>query len=387
MTPTIPVSAKKLATIPKKVAEPPMTSVTVLNGVLVVSNAMEPMSNIIQTTPIDSPMVFPYEVVPSNICFDIFKTLQRVSVRYIPRTIKINFVVEARHLFSDSRFHIKLSCISKEIAMADDFDMRWVAPTVCGILGVRSPRSAETGPMAEVVGTMGGQERLAVVVIDALGVSTWEAIRMETPTFNTLANRHMLRLRSMMPTVTPVNFATMLTGASPDAHMIRDRTEKLLLETIFDVLREGGMASATAARGLSSLGMLISPHADNPGIAESNLDSDVTSITLKALREGADLLWVQLLDVDDAGHQYGPLSPQGIAAAHTADNHLREIAVAAHELEYGLIVLADHGQHIITRDDGSLGGWHGTDKDEDLYVPFAWCEAAELGRALGLATS
>ena len=268
--------------------------------------------------------------------------------------------------------------------MAHDYDMRWVAPTVCRILGVRTPKQAETGSMEEVVGTMGGQERLAVVVIDAFGASTWAATRAGTPTFNALANSHTLNLRSVMPTVTPVNFATMLTGASPEAHKIRVRTEELLLETVFDVLREGGMTSATAARALSSLGMLISPHADRPGIAESNLDSEVTSLALKALVDGAHILWVQLLDVDDAGHQHGPLSPQGIAAAHMADDHLREIAAAAHEGAYGLIVLADHGQHAVTREDGSLGGWHGTDVDEDVNVPFVWCKADELGPALGL---
>jgi predicted AlkP superfamily pyrophosphatase or phosphodiesterase len=262
-------------------------------------------------------------------------------------------------------------------------DMRRVAPTVCRILGVRPPSSSEIEPLVEVVKTMGSPVRLAVVVIDAFGVSTWTAARKETPTFNLLANRHLLRLRSVMPTITPVNFATMLTGASPDAHKIRVRTERLMLETIFDVLRENGKTSATAARSMSSLGILISPFADHPGLAESNTDKEVCALALKALRNGVDLLWVQLLDVDDAGHQYGPLSTEGIEAAHRADNHLREIAVAASEGGFGLIVLADHGQHTISRDDGSEGGTHGTDVNEDIYVPFVWCTALEAQEALG----
>jgi len=231
--------------------------------------------------------------------------------------------------------------------------------------------------------TMGPQERLAVVVIDAFGASTWDVCRAVTPTFNALADRHILRLRSVMPTVTPVNFATMLTGASPETHEIRVRTEELKLETIFDVLREEGRTSATAARALSSLGILISPFADRPGLAESNLDADVCAIALKALKEKVDLLWVQLLDVDDAGHKHGPTSSQGASAAGTADGHLREIASEAYRRGYGVIVLADHGQHTVTKDDGSRAGSHGTDSDEDVYVPFVWCAPEELRRALG----
>ena len=268
--------------------------------------------------------------------------------------------------------------------MPGEYDMRYVTPTVCGALGVRAPSSAETGPLEEVVGTMGVVDRLAVVVIDTFGASTWTAARLEVPTFNALANRHLLHLRSVMPTITPVNFATMLTGASPDAHRIRDRTERLALETIFDVLRERGRVSATAARAVSSLGILILPSADRPGLAESNTDREVSSLAVQMLEGRADLLWVQLLDVDNAGHLHGPLSSESAAAAHRADGHLREIAEGAYRGGYALMALADHGQHMVVRDDGSVGGTHGTDLEEDLYVPFVWCTARELGRALGL---
>ncbi len=93
---------------------------------------------------------------------------------------------------------------------------------------------------------------------------------------------------------------------------------------------------------------------------------------------------MQLLDVDDAGHQHGPTSSQGVSAAGTSDGYLREIASKAYRGGYGVIVLADHGQHTIERDDGSRGGWHGTDSDEDVYVPLVWCAPEELKLALGL---
>ena len=263
-------------------------------------------------------------------------------------------------------------------------DMRSVAPTVCAILGLRTPRSSEAEPLLEVVESIGPSGRLAVVVIDALGISTWLNARTETPTLNALANRRLLHLRSVIPTITPVNFATMLTGASPLIHTIRDRTEELKHETIFDALREKMGSSATAARARSSLGILISLHADEPGNAESNTDEEVTRIALNALRREVNLLWVQLLDVDDAGHAHGPQSSESVAAVKGADAHLREMALGAREGGYGLIVLADHGQHTAVDDGGKVYGTHGTEMDDDVYVPLVWATPEDIGRAFGL---
>lgn len=262
--------------------------------------------------------------------------------------------------------------------------MRSLAPTICRVLRERSPSSSEIESLEEVVETMGNVQRLVVVVIDAFGVSTWGASRTKVPTFNALAEKHLIYLRSVMPTITPVNFATMLTGAHPDAHGIRDRTEKLTLESIFDVLREKSRVSATAARTLSSLGILISPFADRPGLAESNTDEEVCALAIEALEENVDLLWVQLLDADDAGHQHGPLSSESIAAANRDDGYLRRIAETASRKGYALIVLADHGQHTVMKDDGSIGGTHGTDMDDDVLVPLVWCTSNELREIIAL---
>jgi len=181
-----------------------------------------------------------------------------------------------------------------------------------------------------------------------------------------------------MPTITPVNFAIMLTGASPLNHVITNREQPLALETVFHVLRGEGMASATAARAVRSLGILISPHADRPGIAASNTDDEVTMIAFKALEDETNLLWVQLLDVDDAGHAHGPLSQEGRDAASITDSNLSKILVSAHRRGYSAVVLADHGQHTVEKD-GTVQGTHGSDMPQDVVVPLAWANNNELG--------
>jgi len=224
-------------------------------------------------------------------------------------------------------------------------------------------------------------ERLAVVVIDAFGVSTWRKTKERTPIFNKLRDLHGTIIKSVMPSITPVNFATMLTGADPLTHGITNREQPLKHETIFDVMREAGTVSATAARAKSSNGILISPNADRPGVAASNLDSEVTEIACRMICEAVNLLWVQLLDVDDAGHAHGPHSPESMMAAGRADANLRLILDAARAEGYSVMVLADHGQH--TSPDDAHRGVHGTDMPEDLQVPFLWANSDELIDVLG----
>ena len=247
------------------------------------------------------------------------------------------------------------------------YDMRIVAPTVCRVLGIRPPSSADS-TFLPLVGDAMSSKKLAVIVIDALGMSTWNKARELTPTMNALETAHFTVIHSVMKTITPVNFATMLTGASPGTHGITSREMPLSHETVFHVMRDAGMRSATAARALSSLGILISPHSDKPGLAESNMDSEVTELAVSRILEGYNLVCVHLLDVDDAGHEYGPLSDDSMDAAARADGNLRIILKSVRDNDYSVIVLADHGQHDSGED--RLKGTHGTDMPEDVEVPF-----------------
>lgn len=258
-------------------------------------------------------------------------------------------------------------------------DMRVIAPTVCEIFGVRHPRSAEKPGLFDVTKVLRYTDRLAVIVIDAFGVSTWNKTKNNSPTINLLGSINSTVIQSVMKSITPVNFATMLTGAHPKVHKITDRTMHLRLETIFDVLRESGMTSSTAARSQSSLGILISPHADHPRIAESNLDKEVTANAIESVLDGDNLLWVQLLDVDDAGHKYGPHSQESIEAVRRADSNLKRILEVASNQGYSVIVLADHGQHV---DHNTKRGIHGTDIDEDLEVPLFWATSSQISKSI-----
>jgi len=259
--------------------------------------------------------------------------------------------------------------------------MRSLAPSVATLLEVRPPAGAEVGPIPEVVAHLGSVERLAMVVIDAFGLATWDYARDCCPMVNALASNHRLTIDSVLPATTPVNFATMVTGAGPQAHGIRARTDPLLLETLFDVLRAEARATAAVGRALSTVGILLAPFADLKGVAQSNEDCEVLDLSLKILRENEpDYLLLQFLAVDAASHRHGPFSPHNAQAVAETDARLRALVRQLAAEDYALLLLADHGQHAAPpqKQRPRHIGIHDGTVEEDVRVPLIWASPAEL---------
>lgn len=267
-------------------------------------------------------------------------------------------------------------------AKPSKYDMRSIAPTITRIFNTRDTSSTECECIQEIVTSLDSIQQLVVVIIDSFGISTWQHSKHQTPTFNAIAEKHLISLKAVTPTITPVNFATMLTGAHPLNHQITDRTQSLRLETLFHVLRENDKTSATAARTRSTLGLLISPFADYPLLAESNTDQEVLEFAIQLLHKQVNLLWIQFLDVDDTSHSFGPYSKENIKASGVIDSYLRTICETAYITNYGLIVAADHGHHNVSDKTGQHIGKHGTGMKEDTDVPVVWCTHSELPNIL-----
>ena len=260
-------------------------------------------------------------------------------------------------------------------------DMRSLAPTVAALLQVRPPAGAEAGPIPEVVAHLGSVEKLAMAVIDAFGLATWDYARERCPTLNALAVNHRLTINSVLPAITPVNFATMVTGARPQAHSVQARTDRLLLETLFDVLRAEARTTAAVGWALSTVGILLAPFADLKGVAHSNDDREVLELSLRILtRNEPDYLLLQFLAVDAVSHRHGPFSPHSAQAVAETDVRLRALVGQLAAQDYALLLLADHGQHTATSQKQRRGhiGAHAGTAEEDVRVPLIWASPAEL---------
>ena len=246
--------------------------------------------------------------------------------------------------------------------------MTCLAPTVSAILRLPAPARATGEPIPDIVKALQPATRVAVVAPDALGLAILARWGAAMPFLTSLSADQRVTLRSVMPTITPVNFATMVTGAPPEVHGIGAITDGFACETLFAVVRaHGGKSAGVGQKGYTG-SELLGRSADLWGRAANNTDDEVEALALEfAAAEGPQFMIVQLGSTDDVFHQYGPSSPRVVPILRETDDRLARMTEQLRALGYVLIITADHGQH-----DTETGGSHGTAADEDALVPCTW---------------
>ena len=255
-------------------------------------------------------------------------------------------------------------------------EMTCIAPTVSALLGLPAPSSCRGAPIAEIVAG-GPAERVAIVAPDALGEYAWGLWQSAMPFMQSLHARHSLTVRSVMPSITPVNFAAMVTGTDRAGHGIGTWRDAFACETLFDVVRRaGGRSAGVGMRGYTG-GELLAPRGDIPGRVEEHDDDAVADRVLAIARtEQPRFIIAQLGCVDDTFHALGPSSPDVVPMLRGTDARYRRLADGLLAAGYVMIVVSDHGQHDVPNPPpGGKRGTHGTDSDQDCLVPCTWTRA------------
>ena len=249
-----------------------------------------------------------------------------------------------------------------------------IAPTVSAVLGLPAPAQAKGRPIASVVESIGGKRRVAILALDAFGLFAWNLWKMEMPYLQSLHARHSIILRSVMPSITPVNFATMVTGTDQAGHGIMSRHDSFASETLFETVRRNGNRSAGIGIDDYTGTALLGRYADICGNAGEGSDDTVAERIIEiAEREEPMFLIAQLGRVDDVFHKYGPSSPNVVPMLRGSDSRVMRLVERLGPLGYGIIILADHGQHDVKPgEDDPLKGNHGTESHEDCLVPCTW---------------
>jgi len=252
--------------------------------------------------------------------------------------------------------------------------MTCVAPTIAGALGVRAPAAASGEPIPEIIADLAGSERLAVLAPDALGLVSLEHFAAEMPFLQSLCGARLVALRSVMPSITPVNFATMITGTDLEGHGVRSKEMKVQCETLFDVLVEEGRSGAGCGRPGYSGSDLLARVAPINGTAALGDDAATEEVALRIARElRPDFIITQIGGTDDHFHRFGPRGEGARPKVREMDQRLERMATVLAKLGYSLVILADHGQHE-TGAPAHMGS-HGTDSDVDCLVPCTWVQA------------
>jgi predicted AlkP superfamily pyrophosphatase or phosphodiesterase len=258
--------------------------------------------------------------------------------------------------------------------MTATYSMMDIAPTVSAVLHLPVPARAQGRPIQSVAKSMVGRSRVAIVALDAFGLFAWNLWKEEMPYLQSLHACHSIILRSVMPSITPVNFATMVTGTDQAGHGIMARTDFFVCETLFDVVRRSGNKSAGIGIDDYTGTALLGRYADICGNAGGGSDDTVADKIIEiAGSDGPVFLVAQLGRVDDVFHRYGPSSPEVVPMLRETDARLLRLLEQLGNLDYGVIILADHGQHdVVPVESGSLRGNHGTESPEDCLVPCTW---------------
>ncbi|ODU57754.1 MAG: hypothetical protein ABT01_01560 [Clostridium sp. SCN 57-10] len=175
-------------------------------------------------------------------------------------------------------------------------------------------------------------------------------------------------MMSVMPSVTPVCFASMYTGLAPIDHGIQSYTKPVLrVPTLFDALLAAGKRVALVSTAGDSISMIFLERKMDYYIYDT-----VDEVNRKAhelVRNDAhDVIVVYNGNYDTTMHKFGPESDEAMAQLrrniddYAALVEAAKVHWAAHNVCYGF--LPDHGCHEI---DGGCGS-HGLDMPEDMNV-------------------
>ena len=268
---------------------------------------------------------------------------------------------------SGGRYDVS-GCLMEQYVIKD------VAPTVSAILGLRSPAQSTGAVIPQIVRDLSGRQRVAVLVPDALGLFPWQRWRHEMPCLCSLHDKHSIVMRSVLPSVTPVCFSAILTGADQSVHGVDARTDTIACESLFDTVSQSkGQTAGVGLRGHTGYEFL-GRHAGIRGDGGDGSDAGTETEIIRIVdHHSPAFLIAQLYWTDGIFHKHGPSSPAVVPILQETDGRIDRLCRYLGDQGYGVIVLADHGQHdVLDAGVGENKGRHGTDADEDLLVPCTW---------------
>ena len=250
--------------------------------------------------------------------------------------------------------------------------------TVCGALayamGVEKPAHAADNnrELSDYIDRVfEGEKADRVVMFNPDAVAEW--IYEKYPEYLDIAKKNAdveIHLSSVMPSVTPVCFGTMYTGAQPEVHGIRKYEKPVItIDTLFDRLIAAGKRVALITYGKCSLGRIY---------LERNMDyyhfdiGAIEAVNAKAaeviLRDEHDFVLIYNGNYDSVMHKNGPESSRSLAELRVNDHFFGIISelIKNHWKHHNTLVgfAMDHGCHEI---DGECGS-HGLDMPEDIDI-------------------
>ena len=239
-----------------------------------------------------------------------------------------------------------------------------IAPTVAAALGLPAPAQA-TGAALEAPAA----SQALLLFLDGFGYLPYQDALQAGLIPNLAALPEPLLGLTEYPPSTRVGTAALLTGAPPQVNGVDGRsTRSTEVETLFDVASAAGL-DVVAVEGEALAFNLRGAEPQLSGDRDGNgsTDDNVLANALSVLNGGMpDLFFVHFHGIDDAGHTYGPGTPEEEAVIREVDAAVGQLleALPADTL---VIIFADHGMHMV-EEEGRLGN-HGNLIARDMFIP------------------
>ena len=240
------------------------------------------------------------------------------------------------------------------------------------IAGIKIPENIEKpNPVLTSLAEkkLGTEKADRVVIYNPDAVALW-VYQKYTSMFTkaALCSDVALPMLSVMPSVTPVCFASMYSGVMPDVHGIKKYEKPVLtVNTIFDSFIKAGKKAAIVSTAKDSISMIFLNR--NMEYFIYDTPEEVNEKALSLIDEDRfDLIVIYNGNYDGTMHKHGPESPESLAALEKNINFYSELVEKInrqwkdHKVFYGFC--PDHGCHEI---DGGCGS-HGLDMEEDMNV-------------------
>lgn len=215
-----------------------------------------------------------------------------------------------------------------------------------------------------------GQKADRVVMYNPDAIAQW--VYQKYPEFLASAIKDSdkeIYISTVMPSVTPVCFGTMYTGALPEVHGIKKYEKPIItIDTIFDRLVEAGKKVALIASPNCSLGRIyLGRNIDYFLIEQGGAAVNAKAMEI-ILRDEHDFIVVYNGNFDTAMHKKGPESANALAELRVNSHvfSMMSSLIKTHWKHHNTLVgfAMDHGCHEI---DGNCGS-HGVDMPEDINI-------------------
>lgn len=258
--------------------------------------------------------------------------------------------------------------------MHNEYSLDTLCAALAYTLGVDVP--AEAAPanpalVAYVDEVFGGRKADRVVMYNPDAIAQWIYEKYAHFCEQARACTDLeLPLACVMPSVTPVCFGTMYTGAQPAVHGIQKYEKPVIrIDTLFDSLVRAKKRVAIITYGNCSLARIyLEREIDYFHFEDGSMEAANACAAEVILRDEHDLIVIYNGNYDAQMHKYGSESPEALAElrlnAHTYAMlcELVHKNWKHHDTLMGFAM--DHGCHEI---DGGCGS-HGLDMDEDINI-------------------